>query len=836
MRCPRCEADNREGRRFCAACGASLVLTCPACGFSNEPGENFCGGCGVQLVLPHGIPQPEFGSPQSYTPPHLAERILTARHVLEGERKQVTVLFADMKSSLELLAGRDPEEARKLLDSAIKHMMEAVHRYEGTVNHVLGDGIMALFGAPIAHEDHAVRAGYAALKMQEAIAAYAGQFQQQYGASLQIRVGLNAGEVVVRGIGNDLSMDYTAIGQTTHLAARMEQLASPGTILVTAAFARLAEGYLHFNSFGPLPIKGLSDPIVVLELVDAESDRMRLQGAAAHGHTLFVGRQTELMVMHEALERSGTGHGQMVAVIGEPGVGKSRLFHELINTPPTQGWLTFGTSCVSYGKANPYLPIRDLLRAYFQIDDRDDEDKIREKVEKVLTLDAALQPTLPALLALLDVAATEPEWQVLAPPQRRLRMIDAVKRLLLRQSQLQPILLIFENLQWIDTETQAFLDSLVESLPTASLLLLVNYRPEYQHGWGSKTYYTQLRLDPLAPEIAEEFLRGILGDAPDLRLVKQLLIARTEGNPFFLEESVRTLAETEVLVGERGAYHLGKAMSSIQVPARVQAILAARIDRLPLKEKHLLQCAAVIGKEVSFPLLQAIAELSEDDLHLGLAHLQSAEFLYETSLFPELEYTFKHALTQEVAYGSLLQERRRALHTHITETIERLYGERLTTHVERLAYHAFYGEVWPKAVTYFRQAAVKATAHSAYREAVICFEQALAAIKHLPEGRDTLESAIDLRMELTRRLVPLADYGRILENLREVQAIAEAQGDRRRLGRVYCDMTDYFRVTGDSEQAVVYGERALAFAIELENFSSTSAGKPALRACLPCRR
>jgi tetratricopeptide (TPR) repeat protein len=419
----------------------------------------------------------------------------------------------------------------------------------------------------------------------------------------------------------------------------------------------------------------------------------------------------------------------------------------------------------------------------------------------------------------LDVTATDPEWQALDPPQRRLRMIDGVKRLLLRQSQMQPILLIFENLQWIDAESQAFLDSLVESLPTASLLLLVNYRPEYQHGWGSKTYYTQLRLDPLAPEIAEEFLGSILGDAPDLRLVKQLLIGRTEGNPFFLEESVHTLEETGVLVGERGAYHLGKAMSSIQVPARVQAILAARIDRLPLKEKHLLQCAAVIGKEVSFPLLQAIAELPEDELYLGLAHLQRAEFLYETSLFPELEYTFKHALTQEVAYGSLLQERRRALHAHITDTIERVYGERLTTHVERLAYHAFNGEVWAKAVTYFRQAAVKATAHSAYREAVACFERALAALQHLPGGRDTLESAIDLRMELTRRLVPLADYGRILENLREVQAIAEAEGDRRRLGRVCCDMIDYFRVTGDSEQAVTYGERALTFAVELEDFA-----------------
>jgi class 3 adenylate cyclase/tetratricopeptide (TPR) repeat protein len=819
MRCPRCEADNRTGRRFCAACGAPLVLVCPACGFSNELGERFCGGCGVQLAPSGGIPEPAFGPPNSYTPAHLAERISAVRSGLEGERKQVTVLFADVKGSLELLGDRDPEEVRRLLESILKRMMEAVHRYEGTVNQVSGDGIMALFGAPIAHEDHAVRAGYAALKMQEVIATYADQLQRQHGIDLQIRVGLNAGTVVVGGIGNDLAMDYTAVGQTTHLAARMEQLARPGTILVTEPYARLTEGYLHFKPLGLVPVKGLPDPIEVFQLVDAASPRTRFRAAAARGLTRFVGRQTELTALHEALERASIGHGQIVAVIGEPGVGKSRLFYEFINSDPTLGWLILETDSVSYGKVTPYLPLRDLLRAYFQIDERDDEQKIHEKVEKLLTLDVALQHTRRAVLALLDVAVEDPEWQALDPHQRRLRIMDGVKRLLLRQSQVRPLLVVFENLHWIDAGTQAFLDSLVESLPTARLLILVNYRPGYRHGWGSKTYYTQLRLDPLPAEGAEELLRVLLGDAAELQPLKQLLIERTEGNPFFLEESIRTLVETKVLIGERGAYRLAKALASIQVPAKVQAILAARIDRLPPEEKHLLQCAAVIGKDVSLPLLRAIAELAEDDLHRGLAHLQTAEFLYETSLFPELEYTFKHALTQEVAYGILLQERRRALHAKIVGAIEQTHPDRLAEQVERLAYHAFRGELWEQAVSYFRRAGAKAALRSAYREAVACFEQALLALKHLPETPAILEQAFDLRLELRPWLAPLGDYDRMLDNLREAEALAEAQGDRRRLGLVRAFMTDYFRLTGDNEQAVACGEQALAFATDLGDFS-----------------
>ena len=670
-----------------------------------------------------------FTSPETYTPKHLAEKILTSKSALEGERKQVTVLFADMKGSMELLADRDPEEARKLLDPVIEHMMEAVHRYEGTVSNLMGDGIMALFGAPLAHEDHAVRACYAALRMQESVNRYADGVRRTEGVPIQIRVGLNSGEVVVGAIGNDLKMDYTAIGQTVHLASRMEQMATPGSVLMTADALRLAEGYVQVKPLGPVSVKGLTEPVEVYEVTGVGAARSRLQAAAARGLTRFVGRDAETEQLRKALEQARADHGQVVGVVGEPGLGKSRLFFEFTHSHRTQGWLILESGSVSYGKATPYLPVIDLLKAYFKIQDRDDQREIREKVTgKLLTLDKSLESTLPAFLALLDVPVDDPMWQALDPSQRRQQTLGAVKRLLLRESQVQPLILLFEDLHWIDSETQAMLESLVESLPTSRLLLLVNYRPEYQHGWANKTYYTQLRLDPLPPESAGEILNSVLGNDHGLQSLKELLIERTEGNPFFLEESVRTLVETKVLAGERGNYHLEKKVESTQVPATVQAVLAARIDRLPPEEKQLLQSAAVIGKDVPFSLLQAITELSDEELRRGLTHLQAAEFLYETSLFPDLEYTFKHALTHEVAYGSLLHERQRALHARIVEAIETLYPDRLIEQVERLAHHAARGEVWGKALTYLRQAGAKADARSAIREAASYFEQALTAL------------------------------------------------------------------------------------------------------------
>jgi class 3 adenylate cyclase/tetratricopeptide (TPR) repeat protein len=755
-------------------------------------------------------PQP---APLADTPSYLTEKILTSRSALEGERKQVTVLFADLKGSMELLADRDPEEARQLLDPVLERMMTAVHRYEGTVNQVMGDGIMALFGAPLAHEDHAVRACYAALAMQAAVKQYATEVQRRHGVPVQIRVGLHAGEVVVRAIGNDLYMDYSAIGQTTHLAARMEQMAMPGTILLTPAVVDLANGFIHVTSLGPVPIKGLDAPLEVFELVGATALRRRLQTAVARGLSPLVGRQPELEALQQALVRAGAGQGQVVALLGEPGVGKSRLVYELLHAPHTQGWLRLESGAVSYGKATAYLPVCDLLKAYWQIEDRDTLRIVQAKVTgQLLTLDATLQDAIPAILTLFEALPTDSPFLHLDPVQRRRRTQEALKRVLLRESQVQPLLLVFEDLHWIDSETQAMLDMLVESLPTARVLLLVTYRPEYQHGWGSKTYYTQLRLDPLPEASADTLLQVLVGADAGLTPLTRLLIARTQGNPFFLEESVRTLVEIGGLVGDRGAYHLAQPLDTLQVPATVQALLAARIDRLPPEDKRLLQTAAVIGTEVPGPLLQAIADTADAALYHSLAQLQAAEFLYETSLFPERAYTFKHALTHEVAYGSLLHERRRTLHAQVMEALEALGGDRLIDHVDRLAHHAVRGEVWDKALGYFQQAGEKAEVRSAYREAVACHEGALDALQRLPASRQTRELAIDLRFKLRRVLTPLGEFARGFAYLREAATLAEDLDDHPRLGWASAFMAFYFTLMGDQDRAMTASQRVLAIA------------------------
>ena len=821
MKCPRCQAENQANARFCEDCGARLEAACPSCGTPVTPGKKFCRSCGAPLTTE---PASRFAAPESYTPKHLAEKILTSKSALEGERKQVTVLFADLKGSMELLADRDPEEARKILDPVLEHMMEAVHRYEGTVNQVMGDGIMALFGAPLAHEDHAVRACYAALRMQESVRRYAEGARREHGVTVRIRVGLNSGEVVVRAIGGDLHMDYTAVGQTTHLAARMEQLAEPGSSLLSPATMELAEGYVEVKPVGPLPVRGLPAPVEVYELVSAGAVRSRLHAAAGRGLTRFVGRDSELDQLRQALERAQGGHGQVIAVVGEPGVGKSRLYWEFTHSHRAQGWLMLESGSVSYGKATAYLPVIDLLKGYFHIEGRDETRTIQEKVTgKVLSLDRALEPSLSALLSLLEVPVEDEAWGRLDPPQRQQRTLDAVKRLLLRESQVQPLMLLVEDLHWIDAETQALLDSLVESLPTTRLLLLANYRPEYQHRWGSKTYYRQLRIDPLPAESADDLLTSLLGTDESLDSLKRTLIERTEGNPLFLEESVRTLAETKALIGERGAYRLAHGATAIQVPATVQAILAARIDRLSPEYKRLLQAASVIGKDVPFGLLLAISELAEEDLRRGLAHLQTAEFLYEAALFPDLEYTFKHALTLEVVYASLLRDQRRALHARIVGAIEDMWSGRLSEHVDRLAGHAFRGELWDKALLYGREAGGRAASRSAYREALVVLERTKEALEHLPECSETLEQSVDLRLDFLAVLNALGDLPRMLGLLAEAERLAVTLDDKPRLARVLSYANRCFWWLGQHEPGLAAGERALEIAQALADASLEAA-------------
>ena len=699
--------------------------------------------------------EPHSQPPAGYTPQHLAERILAEQSAMEsrgaanGERKTITALFADLKGSTALIEGLDPEDARAIIDPALQLMMDAVHRYDGYVAQALGDGIFALFGAPIAHEDHPQRALYAALRMQEEMRAYADQSRLTGGIPLQMRVGINTGEVVVRSIRkDDLHTDYVPVGHSTNLAARMEQLATPGSIVISEYTQKLTEGYFELKALGAADIKGVEEPLNVYEVLGAGPLRTRLQVSARRGMTRFVGRQTEQEQMSRALEQAKAGHGQVVGVMGEPGLGKSRLFYEF-KLIARSGCRVLETCAVSYGKASPYLPLVDLLKTYFQLDPSDDERTRQEKITgRVLTLDRSLEDTLPYLFSLLSIENQTSHLPGMDAQIRRQRTFAALKKLFLRESLNQPLILIVEDLHWIDAETQGFLDALSDSVPSAPLLLLVNYRPEYRHDWAHKTYYTQLRLAPLGKGEAEELLTFLLGNDNSLPELKQRVLERTEGTPFFMEEVVQTLVEEGTLIGERGQYHLTQTPTELYISSTVQGVLAARIDRLSTKEKTLLQQLSIIGRQFPLSLVKQVVPQSEDDLYPLLASLQAKEFLYEQPAFPEVEYVFKHALSQEVAYGTVLHAQRKALHEQTAAAIETHYADRLDEQYAALAYHYSRSKNTHKAVEYLGLAGQQAALRSAYEEAIRSLTSGLELLRDLPDTSERMQQELSLSLAL----------------------------------------------------------------------------------------
>ena len=705
--------------------------------------------------------QPHSQAPASYTPQHLAERIraeqaaMEARGSDDGERKTITALFADLKGSTVLIEGLDPEEARAIIDPALQLMMDAVHRYDGYVAQALGDGIFALFGAPIAHEDHPQRALYAALRMQEEMLTYSDQSRLKGGIPLQMRVGINTGEVVVRSIRkDDLHTDYIPVGHSTNLAARMEQMATPGSIVISEYTRKLTEGYFDLKALGAAEIKGVDEPLNVYEVVGTGPLRTRLQVSARRGLTRFVGRNNEMEQLQRALEQTKEGHGQIVGVMGEPGLGKSRLFYEFKLTSQS-GCLVLEAFAVSHGQTSPYLPVIELLKYYFDITPEDDDRKRREKVTgKVLTLDRSLEEIVPYLFSLLGIEDPDSSTQELDAHTRRQRTFEALKQLFLRESVNQPLLLIVEDLHWIDAETQGFLDMLSDSVASANLLLLVNHRPEYRHEWGQKTYYTQLRLSPLGKAEAEEFLDALLGAsigaqyAAPLQALKQLILEKTDGTPFFMEEVIQTLVEGGALTGERGNYRLETAPTELRISPTVQGVLAARIDRLTTEEKSLLQQLSIIGRQFPASLVQRVVSLPESDLYRVLSSLQTKEFLYEQPAFPEVEYIFKHALTQDVAYGTVLQEQRKTLHERTAQAIEALYRDKLEEQYSILAHHYSQSDNAEKAVEYLGRAGQQAMRQSANEEAFAHLTQGLHLLGTLPDGPARAEQELSLQVAL----------------------------------------------------------------------------------------
>jgi class 3 adenylate cyclase len=765
MRCSNCSSESPPGTRFCAECGNPFPAKCPKCGAEYSPPAKFCRDCGAPFDAKARTTKPVASEPAPVPEQYDAS-------ASEGERKTVTALFADIKGSMEMIENLDPEDARGIVDPALQLMIEAVRRYGGYVAQSTGDGIFAVFGAPSALEEHPQHALYAALRMQEDLRRYSDRLRERGEPPVTIRIGVNVGEAVVRTIKKgETDTEYSPIGHSISLASRLQALAPPGSIAISRAVQRLVEGYFTLNALGFARIKGVTEPVELYEVTGLGPLRTRLQRSAGRGYTKFVGRQNEIQAMKRAAEQAKAGRGQIVAAVAEAGVGKSRLLFEF-KAVSRSDWMVLEAFSVSHGQASAFFPLMDLLYSYFEISSEDDARKRREKVNgKVLTLDRSLEDTLQYLYGLLGIADEDNQIAEINAQTRKHRALDAVKRILLRESLNQPLIVVFEDLHWIDSESQAFLNLLADSIGTARILLLVNYRPEYRHEWGNKTYYTQLRLDPLGKESADEMLTALLGSEPDLAPLKRIIMEKTQGNPFFMEETVQVLLDEGALV-RNGATRLTKPLRELKIPPTVQAILAARIDRLPLDQKDLLQTLAVIGMEFKLglvrqvwqpPTISAIANASPEattmaltlsrkganleasDLESMLSELQLGEFIYEQPAVGELEYTFKHALTHDVAYNSVLHERRRLLHERIGSGLESVYRDNLGDHLAALTHHYAHSGNAGKAVRFCVLAIRQSAERGSLIEAVALFETGLDLLQKLPDNDARAELELDLR-------------------------------------------------------------------------------------------
>ncbi len=837
MECPQCRHANPPGTKFCGECGTRLQALCPACKAVNPPANKFCGECGQPLApgapaptpAPLAAPEPpaapavasapapaRYASPESYTPKHLAEKILTSRGAMEGERKGVTVMFSDVSGFTAMSEKLDPEEVHAIMDRAFEVILNEVHRYEGTINQFLGDGVMALFGAPVAHEDHAHRALSAALAIQSGLKPLADEVRRMHGIEFRMRMGINTGLVVVGAIGRDLRMDYTAVGDTTNLAARLLGIAKPGQIVVGRRTQHLREGFFVFEDLGDFQVKGKTEPVRAYAVSREISGRTRLEVSRERGLTPLVGRDQELKSLAGIHRRAAEGQGAIAVLVGDPGVGKSRLLYEFLHRLETEGVLELETTCASYGRSMAYRPIVELLRRYLGLADGISGDEIRSRVaeqHQFLGLEGEERTTL--LAHFLGVSAPQEFLNRLSGPQLKERTLGVLRDVFLRASELVPLIVIVENMHWIDTASEEFMAHLAARLPGHRVLLVLTTRPGYAAPWLAPPLAETIALEGLGAGDVRGMVRTLLAAEEVSEQLFKILADKGEGNPLYVEEILRQLQETGGIVVENGEARLSR--TDVTVPATIHDIIAARIDRLAELLKQTLQGAAVVGRRFGISLVSRILEVAPDQVAGHLRDLHALDFVFPSAQEPELMYSFKHALTQDVAYAGVLERRRRTYHAAAGHGLEELYARRVYDVVELIAYHFRRAQVWDKAAAYLRQAAVKAQARSAHREALASLEEALEALRHMPETPETREQEIDVRLEIRGALYPLGEFEKALTYLREADAMASAISDARRLGLVSIHTGEHFRQTARFAEARMLAEQGLALGGKLQD-------------------
>ena len=837
MQCARCGHAYAEAARFCERCGAALPLFCHACGAPNSHEAAFCSDCGVPLAPRQAAPHPTTsqeeptrtkdaaapsapGRPTLPTPVHaaapayLVEKTLTTRTALEGERKLITVLFADIADSSAFAQRVDPERLHELLGQVLQLVAEAVHRYEGTVNQYLGDGLMALFGAPIALEDHPLRAVQAALAIQETIRGYSAQFQREHGSELCLRVGINTGPVVVGRIGDDLRMDYTAVGNTTHLASRLQALADPGTILMSEATHRFVEGYVLCESLGPIEVRGQRGPVVTYRVTGRRRWRSRLEMSATRGLTQLAGRRRELALLHDCLHRVESGHGQVVGVIGEPGVGKSRLLYELHASVSEERFDWLEGHCLTYGRTVPYGPVLEILGTLFHVEEGDNALQIQEKLRHgIQVLDPALEPMLPFLEALFALPGSDDALRHLDRQHRRQQTLEAVRAVVAAASHHRPQILVCENLHWIDQSSEDLLALLAGSLSGLPVLIMTTHRTGYTVRWADKAHYTQIALDGLARSEIEEMLAALLGERECPPEFLRFIRDKADGNPLFIEEVTQALKERGLLVRDGGHVRL-IADPVLEWPDTIQDIIQARVDLLEKSTRNTARIAAVIGREFELRVLARVLD-RPPELAGHLEALKRLDVIHEARFFPRLEYRFKHAVIQDVIYKSLLVPHRHALHSQVGRTIEDLYADQLEEQAVILAYHFSRSDNPDSAIKYALLAGDRAARLYANVEASTYYDQALALTRTLTASPERQRAQIDASIRRASVGTTREALAQDSDNLEQARTLAQTLDDEPRLARVLYWLGRVSYVRGAFQVAIGYAEQSLAIADRL---------------------
>jgi len=828
MQCPKCQFENPIGIKFCGECGHKLERLCPSCNSSSPLNFKFCGECGHKLDVPAETSPKDLSFDekltkiQKYLPEGLTEKILAQRDRIEGERKQVTVMFCDMEGFTALSEKQGPEEAYSIMDQVYEILIHKVHDYEGTVNEMTGDGIMALFGAPIALEDAPQRAIRSSLAIHREMAKFSDRIKQDREGvpPLKMRVGLHTGPVVVGTVGNDLRVEFKAVGDTVNLSSRLEGLAEPGSTYVTEAIFRLTEGLFRFEAMGEKRIKGKKELIKVYRVIAPSTSRTRFDVSTERGLSPFVGRERELELLLDGFERSKAGRGQAVSIIADAGLGKSRLLYEFRKAVASEDVTFLEGKRLSYSRGVVYHPIIDILKANFDIRDDDGDWQIREKIKEGLEiLGADETSTLPYLLELLSVKDNGFDKIPLSPEERKDRILGALKQIVLKGSERQPLIMAYENLHWIDQSSEESLKGLLDAISGARVFLIFTYRPEFIHTWGARSYHSQVNLNRLSTRETLMMISHLLGTEAFDKEIEQLVLEKTEGVPFFIEELINSLRDQKVIEKKDNKYHLTKDIREATIPSTIHDVIMARVDSLTDGAKVLLQTGSVAGREFSHHLIKKVAELAKEELLSHLSVLKDSELLYERGIYPQSNYVFKHALTQEVAYNSLLQKRRAELHAKIGKAIEKIHADRLEELCEMLAYHFLQGEDWQRAYRYCQESGLKAYTHSAYEQAQGYFEDALTSIRKLPREKSRIEKEIDLRFNMRSPLVALGRHEEWGEWIQGAEPLAREIDDDARLSNVLNYLSSLFWIDGQPRKAIALGGKALNLAERAGHFS-----------------